>query len=1164
MKNFTAKQKEIIARKLGYDGPMQGFDEFVQSSPALAMKYEMINDKYTERMNKGGAVMRYQDGGMIQTPEINIAANASVDDKKKEYSRLLSQGFDDKAIRTAAEFKFGKQTDADWQALSGVGGSSKEKAAADASTKNAEIIAKVRERFPNYDPNKMTMDYSPADQYYGELLRGGTADDGKKRINPADRNKETNPPTGGGGAAGGGNITISIDPATATPQQKAAEYNRLRSQGFTDEQIKAAATTKFGAQAAADWSKLQDIASKSGTTLSEKTPGMEYTETGVPKAGAIKTVQAQQTAVDTGKLTAADYNLGAVTDVTAKTATAQQVSKPDAVAGQTMTAATSQEKMKTVTEGITGAQGTVSRTAEAAQGQLSDASIAKAAQKAEAAKIADVAPLEMTDEMRAKAARLADVGGAPKAQAETTGREIKVDSVQFETPTPTAQAVTDYNLPPTQTATLVATGVREAAKAGVIPQEIAQETAYRSTLEAQRRDITENEIVDVARQNLKIDEPVQAVAATMDKLDSAAVAIAQQGSFSQALAEAQQGNVEAASTVAGQMSNLMRQFNDGTPAWAAGALRAANAAMAARGLAGSSMAGAAIVQAAMEAATPIAAADAQVFANMQMTNLNNRQQVALANAAAQQQIELANLNARQQAALQNSANSFALQSQNLSNQQAVVLANAQIRASVAEKNLDIRAQAALTNAARYAELNNLNLSNAQQAALQRSAENLQVEMGNLNNRQQTALANLQVRAAITGQELSNEQQMRVLESTQIFESAKFNATAKQQAFIQDATARAALEGQVLSNKQQTALFNASAILEERKINLNNKQEAALQNSANALQLEVQNLSNKQQAAIANAQIEASLKGQELSNEQQVAIANAARVSEIAQTNFTAEQQKALAEAKFINDINVQDMNNKQAVTLANAAAAASMDQANLNARQQANVENARNFLQMDMKNLEAAQQTALFKGRALVEAVASDTAAENVARQTNAANKQQAEQFSAKLAADASQFNTAQANAMQQFNVSEQNALAKFNTEMDTRREEFNSRNRVMIDTANAQLQVQISTANTAAVNAANFQNAQAANNMTMAQYNNEVQLYRDQVKMVYDSYERQEDRAASMATAMLQVDIANKQIDAKTSESYGRLIGAVIGTETGNTIVKGAVDLIKNLFKPG
>jgi hypothetical protein len=62
-------------------------------------------------------------------------------------------------------------------------------------------------------------------------------------------------------------------------------------------------------------------------------------------------------------------------------------------------------------------------------------------------------------------------------------------------------------------------------------------------------------------------------------------------------------------TVAGQMDKLMDDFNKGTPAWAAGAMRAATAQLAARGLGASSMAGQATIQAAMESALPIAQAD---------------------------------------------------------------------------------------------------------------------------------------------------------------------------------------------------------------------------------------------------------------------------------------------------------------------------------------------------------------------------------------------------------------------------------------------------------------------------------------------------------------------------------------------------------------------------
>jgi hypothetical protein len=83
-------------------------------------------------------------------------------------------------------------------------------------------------------------------------------------------------------------------------------------------------------------------------------------------------------------------------------------------------------------------------------------------------------------------------------------------------------------------------------------------------------------------------------------------------------------------TVAGQLEGLMTQFEGGaTPAWAAGAMRNATATLAARGLGASSMAGQAIIQAAMESAMPIAQADAQTIAGFEAQNLSNRQQSAM-------------------------------------------------------------------------------------------------------------------------------------------------------------------------------------------------------------------------------------------------------------------------------------------------------------------------------------------------------------------------------------------------------------------------------------------------------------------------------------------------------------------------------------------------------
>ena len=73
MKDFTSQQKEIVARKLGYDGPMQGFDAFIASSPALEAKYAAITGKFIERMAKGGLVKMkpkgYAYGGPVYSDE---------------------------------------------------------------------------------------------------------------------------------------------------------------------------------------------------------------------------------------------------------------------------------------------------------------------------------------------------------------------------------------------------------------------------------------------------------------------------------------------------------------------------------------------------------------------------------------------------------------------------------------------------------------------------------------------------------------------------------------------------------------------------------------------------------------------------------------------------------------------------------------------------------------------------------------------------------------------------------------------------------------------------------------------------------------------------------------------------------------------------------------
>ena len=502
------------------------------------------------------------------------------------------------------------------------------------------------------------------------------------------------------------------------------------------------------------------------------------------------------------------------------------------------------------------------------------------------------------------------------------------------------------------------------------------------------------------------EDMAQAQAITAEGLVPDAVAVAARlEKFSvdnETLAQAMQGEVNALDTVQGQLSELMKSFDDGkTPAWAAGAIRTANAAMAARGVGGSSMAGAAIFQAAMESALPIASQDAQVFQQMNLTNLNNRQQVALANAAAQQGLQLQNLNNEQQAALQNSANSFSLQSQNLSNMQQTMLANAQIKA--------------------------------------------------------------------------------------------------------------ALQGQNLSNQQQTNLATAAHYAESANLNLNNRQQAALQNNANTLNIELANLSNKQQSYITNAQLEASLQGKQIDTQQQSAIANAARYADAANITFTADQQAKLHNSELMKTIGLSELNAKQAAVLQNAANVANLDLANLDNRQKAAVQNAQAFLQTDLTNLTNEQETAIFNTQNKTNTLLSDQAAENAAKQFNAASETQTNQFFAELSTTVSRFNAEQKNAIAQSNVSEANALAKFDTQIKAQREEFNASSSLVIAQANAVWRQNIDTLNTAAQNEATRDAAKAANGFTQSTVDQIWQRERDIMNAALTTAEGDANRNVSL-----------------------------------------------------
>jgi hypothetical protein len=457
------------------------------------------------------------------------------------------------------------------------------------------------------------------------------------------------------------------------------------------------------------------------------------------------------------------------------------------------------------------------------------------------------------------------------------------------------------------------------------------------------------------------EDMAQAKAMTDTGLDKDAIPIAaKMASFSVdngTLAKAAQGDVDSLATVEGQLGKLMKQFDDGTPAWAAGAIRAANAAMASRGLGASSMAGAAILQAAMESALPIAQQDAKTFADMGMQNLDNRQQVAVANAAAQQGLQLQNLDNEQKANLQKSINAFGLQTQNLSNRQAAEVANAQIRATLQGQNLNNRQQANIAEAARYAEAANINLNNKQQAAMQDNSNALQTNLAELSAEQSAYINSANAAAALQGQVLSNDQQVSISNAARFSEAANIEFTAEQQNALHNSKLMSSIGLAELSATQAATLQNAASVANMDITNLNNRQQAAVQNAKAFLQKDMTNLSNEQQIAVFKAQATQQALLSDQAAENAAKQFNAASQNQTNQFYDNLSTQVAMQNQEQTNAMNKFNAGEANAISVANTAHQNRRDEFNANnalVLEQANTQWEQSITTMD----NAAQNTA--------------------------------------------------------------------------------------------------------------------------------------------------------------------------------------------------------------
>ena len=307
-------------------------------------------------------------------------------------------------------------------------------------------------------------------------------------------------------------------------------------------------------------------------------------------------------------------------------------------------------------------------------------------------------------------------------------------------------------------------------------------------------------------------------------------------------------------TVQGQLEGLMQDFEGGaTPAWASGAIRAVSAQMAARGLGASSIAGQALVQAAMESALPIAQADASVTASFEQQNLSNRQQRAML--AAQQRAQFIGQEFDQafQARVANAAKVSDVANMNFTAEQQIALENARITNSVDLANLSNSQAMVMAEAAALANLDMANLSNRQQAAVQNAQNFLQMDMANLSNKQQTELFQAQQRI----QSLFTDQ-------AAINAAAQFNASSQNQTdqFFASLANQTAQFNASQANAQ--AQFNAGQtnVVERFNTEINNQREQF--NATNRLVIDQANATWRRQ--IATAATEATNRANEINAE----------------------------------------------------------------------------------------------------------------------------------------------------------------------------------------------------------------------------------------------------------------------------------------------------------
>ena len=286
------------------------------------------------------------------------------------------------------------------------------------------------------------------------------------------------------------------------------------------------------------------------------------------------------------------------------------------------------------------------------------------------------------------------------------------------------------------------------------------------------------------------------------------------------LVKAQQEQVDERSTVKGQLGIIMEDFaGDSVPPWAANAIQGAENILARRGITASSgIYQEMLLETALKSGLPIAQADAQIYAQFQQQNLNNRQQAEITNAANLLTADIKELDIRQQTAVLNTQNRV----QSLFTDAAEINATRKFNATSQNQTDQF-----FSNLQQAVNLNNSN---------QRTA------ISQFNANQANALSQFNVNTARAKDEFYARNQLAIAQANAVYRRATNTAnTAAQNAANQ---------------------FNATAVLNRSNTSLNNLVQLARDEADYIFNSAQNDLSRQNNLALATLQAEAAARGKE--------------------------------------------------------------------------------------------------------------------------------------------------------------------------------------------------------------------------------------------------------------------------------------------------------------